>query len=46
MAMSKIPDLWNNLTVEPEFMIAEGNKVFTKVNAKAEGMIPFLTLLN
>ena len=38
MAMSKIPDLWDNLRVEPEFMIAEGNKVFTKVNAKADGM--------
>ena len=38
MAMSKIPDLWNDFTVEPEFIIAEGNKVFTKVNAKAEGM--------
>ena len=38
MGMSKIPELWDNLRVEPEFMIAEGNKVFTKVNAKADGM--------
>jgi ketosteroid isomerase-like protein len=36
--MSKIPGLWDNFKVEPEFMIAEGNKVFTKVNAKADGM--------
>ena len=37
-AMSKIPGLWHNFTVKPEFMIAEGNKVFTKANAKADGM--------
>ena len=36
--MSKIPGLWDNFKVEPEFMIAEGNKVFTKVNAKADAM--------
>ena len=36
--MSKIPGLWDNFSVEAEFMIAEGNKVFTKCNAKANGM--------
>ena len=36
--MSKIPGLWDNFKVEPEFMIAEGNKVFVKVRAKADGM--------
>ena len=36
--MAKIPGLWDNFTVEAEFMIAEGNKVFTKCNAKADGM--------
>ena len=36
--MSKIPGLWDNFSVEAEFMIAEGNKVFTKCNAKADGM--------
>ena len=36
--MAKIPGLWNNFSVEAEFMIAEGNKVFTKCNAKADGM--------
>ena len=35
---AKIPETWDNFKVEPEFMIAEGNKVFTKVNAKADGM--------
>ena len=38
MAMSKIPGLWYNFRVEPEFMIAERKKVFTKSNAKADGM--------
>ena len=28
----------NNFSVEPEFMISEGNKVFVKVIAKADGM--------
>ena len=36
--MAKIPGLWDNFSVEAEFMIAEGNKVFTKCNAKADGM--------
>ena len=36
--MAKIPGLWDNFSVEAEFMIAEGNKVFTKCNAKANGM--------
>lgn len=36
--MSKIPGLWDNFSVEAEFMIAEENKVFTKCNAKADGM--------
>ena len=35
---AKIPGSWNNFSVEPEFMISEGNKVFVKVIAKAEGM--------
>ena len=35
---AKIPGLWDNFSVEAEFMIAEGNKVFTKCNAKADGM--------
>ncbi len=35
---SKIPGSWNNFSVEPEFMISEGNKVFVKVIAKADGM--------
>ena len=35
---AKIPELWDNFSVEAEFMIAEGNKVFTKCNAKADGM--------
>ena len=36
--MAKIPGLWDNFSVEAEFMIAEGNKVFTKCNAKSDGM--------
>ena len=36
--MSKIPGLWDNFHVKPEFMISEGNKVFCKVNATADGM--------
>ena len=35
---AKIPETWDNFKVEPEFMIAEGNKVFVKVRAKADGM--------
>tara|TARA_B100001057_G_C22402525_1_gene776517 strand:+ start:207 stop:578 length:372 start_codon:yes stop_codon:yes gene_type:complete len=35
---AKIPGSWNNFTVKPEFMISEGNKVFVKVSAKADGM--------
>ena len=35
---AKIPGSWNNFSVEPEFMISEGNKVFVKVIAKADGM--------
>ena len=35
--MAKIPGLWDNFSVEAEFMISEGNKVFTKCNAKADG---------
>ena len=30
---AKIPQLWDNFKVTPDFMIAEGNKVFTKINA-------------
>tara|TARA_B100000941_G_scaffold14014_1_gene8591 strand:- start:1764 stop:2135 length:372 start_codon:yes stop_codon:yes gene_type:complete len=36
--LAKIPGSWNNFSVEPEFMISEGNKVFVKVIAKADGM--------
>ena len=36
--LAKIPGSWNNFSVEPEFMISEGNKVFVKVTAKADGM--------
>ena len=35
---AKSPETWDNFKVEPEFMIAEGNKVFVKVRAKADGM--------
>ena len=35
---SKIPEAWDNFHVEPEFMISEGNKVFVKCRAKADGM--------
>ena len=35
---AKIPGSWNNFSVEPELMISEGNKVFVKVKAKADGM--------
>ena len=35
---AKIPESWNNFSVKPEFMISEGNKVFVKVIAKADGM--------
>ena len=35
---AKIPESWNNFHVEPEFMISEGNKVFVKCRAKADGM--------
>ena len=35
---AKIPGSWNNFSVEPEFMISEGNRVFVKVIAKADGM--------
>ena len=34
----KIPELWDNFSVESEFMISEGNKVFSKAIAKADGM--------
>tara|TARA_X000001036_G_C20200198_1_gene611177 strand:+ start:170 stop:550 length:381 start_codon:yes stop_codon:yes gene_type:complete len=36
--MSKIPATWKNFKLTPEFMISEGDKVFVKVNAKADGM--------
>ena len=35
---AKIPETWDNFKVEPELMIAERNKVFVKVRAKADGM--------
>ena len=34
----KIPELWDNFSVESVFMISEGNKVFSKAIAKADGM--------
>ena len=37
-AMSKIPATWSNFKVEPMDMISEGNKVFVKVKATADGM--------
>ena len=36
--MSLIPQLWSGFSVTPEFMIAEGNKVFAKCKATADGM--------
>ena len=36
--MSLIPQLWDNFSVTPEFMIGEGNKVFVKCKATADGM--------
>ena len=36
--LTKIPELWSNLQVTVESMISEGDKVFVKVNAKADGM--------
>ena len=36
--MSKIPEYWNNFMVTPISMISEGNKVFVRVKAKADGM--------
>ena len=36
--MSKIPATWKNFKLTPEFMISEGDKVFVKVNARADGM--------
>ena len=36
--ISLIPQQWNNFSVTPEFMIAEGDKVFAKCKATADGM--------
>lgn len=36
--MMKIPTIWNNFSVSPEFMISEGNKVFTKGKMTADGI--------
>ena len=36
--MSLIPQQWSNFSVTPEFMIAEGDKVFAKCKATADGM--------
>ena len=36
--MMKIPTIQNNFSVKPEFMISEGNKVFTKGKMTADGM--------
>tara|TARA_B100000989_G_C19510314_1_gene458658 strand:- start:1456 stop:1827 length:372 start_codon:yes stop_codon:yes gene_type:complete len=35
---AKIPVAWYNFNVEPVFMISEGNKVFVKCHAKADGI--------
>ena len=37
-AMSKIPATWSNFHLTPMDMIAEGNKVFVRVKAAADGM--------
>ena len=37
-ALSKIPGIWSNFHVKPDWMISEGNKVFVKVDASADGM--------
>ena len=36
--MMQVPDLWSNFSVTPDMMISEGNKVFVKATAKADGM--------
>ena len=36
--MSLIPQQWSNFSVTPDFMIAEGDKVFAKCKATADGM--------
>ena len=36
--MMQVPDLWSNFSVTPDMMISEGNKVFVKAIAKADGM--------
>ena len=43
--MAKIPGLWDNFTVEAEFMIAEGNKVLRNVMLKQMGWILFLDIM-
>ena len=37
-AMGKIPATWSNFHVTPMDMISEGNKVFVRVKATADGM--------
>ena len=37
-AFSKIPEKWTNFSVVPMDMISEGNKVFVRVKATADGM--------
>ena len=37
-AFSKIPATWSNFHVNPMDMISEGNKVFVRVKATADGM--------
>ena len=34
----QVPNLWSNFSVTPDMMISEGNKVFVKATAKADGM--------
>ena len=36
-AFSKIPEKWTNFSVVPMDMISEGNKVFVRVKATADG---------
>ena len=36
--LSEIPPRYDNFSVTPVNMIAEGDKVFTQIHAKADGM--------
>ena len=45
-AMGKIPATWSNFHVTPIDMISEGNKVFVRVKATADGMDTMLSLIH